>query len=75
MATNLVVTCDVCGGEGARSFTISVDDTRWNVDLCDTDAEPVLLAMGHGRRAQNGSDVRPATQRVLEGRIRGGGAE
>jgi len=76
MAKSMVVTCDKCGEAGASSYVVSVDDDRWHVDLCDDDAGPLRLTVKYGRRGVVENDVRPATQRILEGRIRGvGGAE
>ena len=71
MAKNFVVTCDYCADPGARSYVISVDDEKWYVDLCTTDAGPLWATAKYGRQAKAENDIRLSTQRVLEGRIRG----
>ena len=71
MATNMVVTCDVCGADGAHSYVVSVEGAKWHVDLCTTDAGPLWATAKYGRQAKAENDIRPSTQRILEGRIRG----
>ena len=71
MAKSLVVTCDICDAEGARSYGITVDDQKWSVDLCDDHAEPVMTLAGEGQRSEWERSVPRGTQRALESRIRG----
>jgi hypothetical protein len=71
MAKSLVVTCDVCGTEGARSYGVSVDDHKWSVDLCDADAKEMIKLAGAGQRNEWQRSVATGTQRTLESRIRG----
>ena len=51
MAKSLVVTCDACGAEGARTYSVSVDDHRWSVDL-DDELRQADDKTGRGRPAQ-----------------------
>ena len=71
MAKSMVVACDICGAEGARSYGITVDDQKWSVDLCDDHAEPVMALAGEGQRSEWQRSVGGGTQRTLESRIRG----
>jgi len=71
MAKSMVVTCDVCGAEGARSYGVTVEDQKWSVDLCDDHAEPVMTLAREGQRGGGDRSVHSGPMRALEARIRG----
>jgi hypothetical protein len=66
MAKSMVVTCDIGGETGARTYTISVDDEKWNIDLCDEHAKPMMVVAEHGHQVGKLGGMRG-----LDARIRG----
>lgn len=64
--------CDRCGEPGAETYSVTIGDSRWSVELCETHAKPLLAAAKLGRQA-DGTDTRKgltSAARTLDGLIR-----
>jgi hypothetical protein len=69
VAKSMIVTCDIGGEDGARSYTLAVDDERWSIDLGDEHAKPMMVVAERGHRV--GNRPPPSGMRNLDSRIRG----
>jgi hypothetical protein len=59
MAQKIVLVCDVCGAEPARTVTLRVAGANWQKDLCETHVAELLNGARRPRRG-----VRPGTNRT-----------
>lgn len=71
MAREEIVKCDVCGEPGAKPWSLTQDERRWEIDVCDRHAAPLLKVAEKGRSILDTSGPRGRTLRAYDKTFRG----
>jgi hypothetical protein len=66
VAVEVVRKCDVCGEPGAHQWTLQTDGKKWEIDLDDEHAAPLLAVVEEFGKVESSAATGPGPHRDLD---------